>query len=107
MHSHSIRFSHAGLTKGAKFYRFGAGGRDDRDEDRDEPETGLSPGHDLAYEVELWDQGKGKVERVLAITANGSIGYAAYFEATKEHPDRYVTLRHKNRIMARWNPPLH
>jgi len=44
---------------------------------------------------------------VLAVTANGSIGYAAYYAATREFPDRYVTLRHKNSIVSRWNGPRH
>jgi hypothetical protein len=64
-------------------------------------------GDDLPYVVEVWDDGKNLVEQTLAITANGSIGYAAYYEATKEYPSRYITLRHKNRVIARWNPPGH
>jgi hypothetical protein len=47
------------------------------------------------------------VEQVLAVTANGSIGYAAYYAAAREYPDRYVTLRHKNAIISRSNPPQH
>jgi hypothetical protein len=62
---------------------------------------------DLPYKVELWDEQKHSVELVLAITASGSIGYAAYFAATKEFAQRYVTLRHKNAIINRWNPPTH
>ena len=54
---------------------------------------------DLPYKVELWDETRNSVEQVLAVTANGSIGYAAYYAATREHPDRYITLRHKNRIV--------
>jgi hypothetical protein len=60
---------------------------------------------DLPYKVELWDAAKKSVEQVLAVTANGSIGYAAYYAATREYPDRYVTLRHKNGIVSRWNGP--
>src|SRR5258705_109208 len=60
---------------------------------------------DLPYRVELWDESRTSVEQVLAVTANGSIGYAAYYAATREYPDRYVTLRHKNRIVTRSNPP--
>lgn len=60
---------------------------------------------DLPYKVELWDADKKVVERVLAVTANGSIGYAAYYAAIREHPDRYVSLRHKNSIIARSNGP--
>jgi hypothetical protein len=62
-------------------------------------------GEDLPYKVELWDEGRKAVEQVLAVTANGSIGYAAYYAATREFADRYITLRHKNRIVSRWNGP--
>ena len=70
----------------------------------DEP---TAPREDLPYKVELWDGAKANVEQVLAVTANGSIGYAAYYAATREYPDRYVTLRHKNSIVSRSNPPQH
>jgi hypothetical protein len=62
---------------------------------------------DLPYRVELWDEAKSGVEQILAVTANGSIGYAAFYAATREHPTRYVTLRHKNSIISRWNGPEH
>jgi hypothetical protein len=70
--------------------------------DRDAPEH-----EELPYKVELWDVARNSVEAVLAVTANGSIGYAAYYAATREYPDRYVTLRHKNSIVSRWNGPGH
>jgi hypothetical protein len=60
---------------------------------------------DLPYKVELWDKDKKGVEQVLAVTASGSIGYAAYYAAAREYPDRYVTLRHKKSIVARSNGP--
>jgi hypothetical protein len=66
-----------------------------------------APHEGLPYKVELWDEGKGSVEQVLAVTAHGSIGYAAYYAATREYPDRYVTLRHNNRVINRWNGPEH
>src|SRR5262245_10301568 len=62
---------------------------------------------DLPYKVELWDESRTSVEQVLAVTASGSIGYAAYYAATREYPDRYVTLRHKANIVSRWNGPEH
>jgi hypothetical protein len=62
---------------------------------------------DLPYKVELWNESRTSVELVLAVTASGSIGYAAYYAATREYPDRYVTLRHKNNIVSRSNPPQH
>jgi hypothetical protein len=62
---------------------------------------------ELPFRVELWDQTKTSVEQVLAVASNGSIGYAAYYAATREHPLRYITLRHNNRIVSRWNGPGH
>jgi hypothetical protein len=62
---------------------------------------------DLAYTVELWDAAKASVEITLALTANGSIGFAAYYAATREFPDRYITLRHRDGIVSRWNGPGH
>jgi hypothetical protein len=59
----------------------------------------------LPYRVELWDETKTTVEQVLAVTVNGSIGYAAYYAATRDYPLRYVTLRHKGGIVSRWNGP--
>ena len=66
-----------------------------------------APREDLPYRVELWDPSKQVVDQVLAVTASGSIGYAAFYGATREYPDRYVTLRHKNSIISRWNAPTH
>jgi hypothetical protein len=65
------------------------------------------PHDDLPYRVELWDQARTSVEQVLAVASKGAIGYAAYYAATREHPHRYVTLRHNNRIVSRWNGPAH
>ena len=62
---------------------------------------------DLPYRVELWDDARTAVEQVLAVTANAGIGYAAYYAATREYPERYITLRHKNAIVSRWNGPGH
>jgi hypothetical protein len=62
---------------------------------------------DLPFRVELWDEARKTVEQVLAVTANAGIGYAAYYAATREHPQRYITLRHKNAIVSRWNGSEH
>ena len=80
---------------------------DPEDDPRQTPRSDQWPAgrEDLPYKVELWDDDKKSVEQVLAVTANGSIGYAAYYAAIREHPDRYVTLRHKNSIVARSNGP--
>lgn len=62
---------------------------------------------DLPYRVELWNDSKTDIEVVLAVTASASIGFAAYFAATREYPNRYVALRHKGRFVSRWNGPTH
>lgn len=87
-------------------YLFMSGGEDEDPAYRPD-QTGRVPGRgeDLPYRVEVWSEDLKSVEQTLAMTANGSIGYAAYYEATREYPDRYVLLKHKSRILARWNPP--
>jgi hypothetical protein len=62
---------------------------------------------DLPYKVEIWNEAGAAVEQVVAVTANASIGYAAYYAATREFPDRHITLRHKNSVVARWSGPKH
>ena len=62
---------------------------------------------DLPFRVELWNADKGSVELVLAVTASGSIGYAAYHATTREFPDRYIVLRRDDAVLARWNSPAH
>lgn len=91
-----------------RIYRYSfAPEHDHNDDDRTESsgEVGPAEHDDLPYRVELWDTAKSSVEQVLAVTANASIGYAAYYAATREHPDRYVTLRHKHSFVSRWNGP--
>jgi hypothetical protein len=65
------------------------------------------PREDLPYRIELWNARKTEVELVLAVTASASIGFAAYFAATREYPDRYVALRHRGSFVSRWNGPTH
>lgn len=62
---------------------------------------------DLPYKVEVWDESRISVGKVLAVTASGSVGYAGYYAATREHSHCCVTLRHENRIVSRWNGPRH
>lgn len=66
-------------------------------------QSSTAPRDDLPYQVELWNEARTSVEQLLAVTAHSSIGYAAYHAATREYPDRYVTLRHRNRVLSRWN----
>lgn len=71
------------------------------------PDFTPSEREDLPYRVELWNSIKTEVEVVLAVTASPSIGFAAYFAATREYPDRFVALRHKGNFVSRWNGPAH
>lgn len=96
------------LSSAAIRYRFAEPG-DPEDAGASQPSRAPDPTEreDLPYKVELWDLAKNSVEQVLAVTANGSIGYAAFYGATREFPHRYITLRHKTRIVSRWNGPQH
>jgi hypothetical protein len=64
-------------------------------------------GEDLAYRVEVWDAAGALVEQVVAISATASIGYAAYFAATREYPGRTITLRHRSMVISRWTGGTH
>jgi hypothetical protein len=82
-------------------YRMGSGygPKDDSAQPTDFTRAAAGGG-DLPYRVELWDDERKAVEQVLAVTAHGSIGYAAYYAAIKEFPDRVITLRHRNRTIT-------
>jgi hypothetical protein len=86
-------------------YLASAGGGDDEPQNEQRARLHPADGEELPYKVELWDARGLSVEQVLAVTVSGSIGYAAYYAATREHPDRYITLRHRNSIISRWNGP--
>ncbi|HET9149627.1 MAG TPA: hypothetical protein VFO61_04015 [Alphaproteobacteria bacterium] len=62
---------------------------------------------DLSYRIELWSADKARVEAVLAVTSSAAVGFAAYYAAAREYPDRYITLRHKGRTFSGWNSPKH
>jgi hypothetical protein len=98
------------LTDPGRVYPYHLAPGNDPDDETPEPARFDRPTagrEDLPYKVELWDEAKKGVEQVLAVTASGSIGYAAYYAATREYPHRHVTLRHKNSVVARWNGPEH
>jgi hypothetical protein len=96
-----------GLDLPALIYRFAPASS--REGGGGEPSSAPGPTgrEDLPYKVEIWDEAKLAVEQVIAVTASGSIGYAAYYAATREFPNRRITLRHKNRIMSQWDGSEH
>ena len=86
------------------YYRLSSG--EDPDDPKKTPSTqGVShPSEDLAYSVELWATDLKSIAEILAMTCTVGIGYAAYYAAAREFPDRYVVFRDNDRIIARWNP---
>jgi hypothetical protein len=52
------------------------------------------------FAVEMWNENQGAVERPLALTATGQIAFAAFHEALKIYPERYITLRREQSIIA-------
>ena len=64
-------------------------------------------GEDLPYKVEVWDEAGKFVEQVVAVSVSASIGYAAYYAATREYAGRSITLRHKGRVISRWAAQAH
>jgi hypothetical protein len=61
----------------------------------------------LPYRVELWDADRAAVEALLALAATPSIGYAAFYAAVQDHPDRCITLRSNDRTLTSVNGPDH
>ena len=94
-------------SSAVRSYLFGAGKADDDDGSKPLPFNQRPADRALPFRVELWNETRTAVEQVLAVTAHGSIGYAAYYAATREFPTRYITLSHKNDVVSRWNGPGH
>jgi hypothetical protein len=56
---------------------------------------------ELPYQVELWKDGKDEaLERVLGRAFSVQLARAIFKAATSEHPNRRITLRKGNRIVA-------
>ena len=62
---------------------------------------------DFAYKVELWDEERQRVAQILAVATSAAIAHAAFYAAAREFGERYVTLRHKDAIINRWNGTPH
>jgi hypothetical protein len=62
--------------------------------------TPSRPPEELPYRIELWNAGRGAVERVLARAVNAQLARAIFQAAKGEHPERRITLRKGNRIVA-------
>ena len=69
------------------------------DKPRNTTGGGVSAEEELPYSIELW-QAAGSIERVLARAVSVHLARAVFQAVTNEHPDRRVTLRKGNRIIA-------
>jgi hypothetical protein len=59
------------------------------------------PQDDLPYRIELWHaDGRDAVERVLARALNAQLARAIFKAAKDEHPERRITLRKDQRLIA-------
>ncbi len=54
----------------------------------------------LPYSVELWDDGRDALERVLARALNAQLARAIFHAAQKEHPEARILLRRGTRTIA-------
>lgn len=62
--------------------------------------TASRPAEELPYRIELWFDGSDGVERILARAVNAQLARAIFNAARGEHPERRITLRKGNRIVA-------
>jgi|GraSoiStandDraft_12_1057312.scaffolds.fasta_scaffold1834855_1 hypothetical protein len=59
-----------------------------------------TPVERLPYKVDLWNQERRDIERVLARAASAVLARAMFEAARNEHPERYITLRRGTRLIA-------
>lgn len=55
---------------------------------------------ELPYSIEMWGDAPTGVGRIIARAQNASLARAIFKAACEENPERRLTLRHGNRILA-------
>lgn len=75
--------------------------------DRDDDVPKSSSSRPILVKIEIWNEAGAAVEQIVAVTANASIGYAAYYAATREFPDPRITLRQRIAWSPAWSGPKH
>jgi hypothetical protein len=60
----------------------------------------MAPDEALPFKIELWDERRIGVQRVLARIASSVLARAAYEAAVSEHANRRITLRRGARLIA-------
>lgn len=63
------------------------------------------PQEALPYRVELWDQARQSVERILGDAISAPLAQAIFQSALQEYPGRHITLRYGARIIAQSDGP--
>ena len=63
------------------------------------PSLSSSP-EELPYRIELWLEDREEVERLLARALSAPLAHAIFRAAQLEHPQRRVTIRTGDRIIA-------
>lgn len=58
-----------------------------------------NPNEELAYAVELWDENRKGIEKILARAFNISLARAIFRTALEENPGRRIVLRHGSHIV--------
>jgi hypothetical protein len=77
----------------SEYIPFGGPQPEDADDDR-------IKAREFSFRLELWDVSRQTVELVLAVAVSSVVAFAAFNAALSEYPNRYITLRHKNRILT-------
>lgn len=81
--------------------RLASRGRDKSHELSSQTRKCKSAATDLSFRVDIWDESWSKIEETVAMTSNGTIGYAAFWECTRQFPGRNIALSYKGQILSR------
>ncbi|ODA66161.1 hypothetical protein A7A08_03014 [Methyloligella halotolerans] len=55
----------------------------------------------LTYRIEVWPDDASEIHETLASASEPKVAHAAYEEALRQRPGRFVVLRKKGRVLAK------
>lgn len=70
-----------------------------RQQDKASSSSDVRPDEELPYAVELWNESRTGVEKILARAFRLSLARAIFLAALQESPGRRVVVRHGERII--------
>jgi len=70
-----------------------------REQDQPKLPSTANKDDELPYAVELWDEARNAVEKILARAFKISLARAIFRAALEENPGRKITLRHAGRVV--------